>query len=111
MVLLQSWAEGEGNKCESDVDFEVVEFGEREDMVVKGFESGIMVVVEKLDWFGGEGKERAGGQDGRRKRCDIDGGVKVVVEKLVTFLNDDGLRATSNEKKEVDESSGLRFLV
>ena len=67
--------------------------------------------MEKLDCFGGEGKERAGGQDGRRKMCDIDGGVKVVVEKLVTFLNDDGLRATSNEEKEVDESSGLRFLV
>ena len=58
-------------------------------MVVEGMDSGIKVVVEKLDCFSVEGEEWAGGQDGKDKKSGIDGEVKVVVEKLVTFFNDD----------------------
>ena len=48
---------------------------------------GIKVVVEKLDCFGAEGKERAGGQDGKGKKDGINGEDKVVVEKLVTIFS------------------------
>ena len=70
-------------------------------MVVKGIDRGFKVTVEMLDCFGVEGQDRAGGQDGKGKLGNINGKVKMVVEKLVTFLDNDSLRVVSNEENEV----------
>ena len=83
-------------------------------MVFEGINKGVKVFVEKLDCFGVEGEDRAGGQDGRGKKGNINGEAKVVLERLVTFLYDDGLTVASNEEKEEQSlvvKSRLRFLV
>ena len=104
MMLLQSQkAVDEGDESASEEDFGAV--AEKEDMVVKGIDRWVKVVAETMDYFGFEGKERAGGQDGKGKKCGIDGDVEVVVQKLVTFSSDDGLRVARRWSISGDERS------
>ena len=108
MMLLQSQkAVDEGDESASEKDFGVTEgaVGEKEDMVVKGIDRWVKVVAERMDYFGFEGKERAGGQDGKGKKCGIDGDVEVVVQKVVTFSSDDGLRVARRWSISGDERS------
>ena len=79
-----------------------MEVGRRKTSTVVLGNRGVKVVVEKLDCFGVEGEERAGGQDDQGKmHHGINGKVQVVVEKLVNFLDDDGLRVASSVEKEM----------
>ena len=66
------------------------------------------MIVEMLDCFGVEGQYRAGGQDGKGKLGNINVEVKMVVEKLVTFLDNDSLRVVSNEENEVHVLQKMR---
>ena len=81
---------GKGDESENEVDFKVAKgvSGEKEEMVVEAVSTsgGVKVNMEKLDCLGVESEERARGQDSKGKMGGIDGQVKVVEEKLVTFL-------------------------
>ena len=71
-VITESEAVGQRDKPESTVEFQAAEGGDakKEDMVVKGINTGFEAVVEKLgklDCFGVEGEERAGGHGSKGK--------------------------------------------
>ena len=71
-----------------------VEVGRRKTSTVVLGNRGVKVIVEKLDCFGVEGEERAGGQDDQGK-------MHHGINGKVNFLDDDGLRVASSVEKEM----------